>query len=67
MNNNMTPEQALQLLSEALEPKAQGQISRSGYIAIQQAIETLAKAIKANAESSVEGRESSAETPTPSS
>jgi hypothetical protein len=43
--NNLTPTQALQLLSEALEPKAQGQISRSGYIAIQQAIETLAKAI----------------------
>jgi len=51
---NMTPEQALQLLSEALEPKAQGQISRAGYIAIQQAIETLAAAIKPNAESSEE-------------
>jgi|GEM_PF-3184513 len=58
---NMTPTEALQLLSEALEPKAQGQISRAGYIAIQQAIETLAQAIKANAESSVEGRASSAE------
>jgi len=46
MNNQMTPEQALQLLSEALEPKAQGQISRAGYIAIQQAIEIIAKAIK---------------------
>jgi predicted RNase H-like HicB family nuclease len=44
--NNMTPTEALQLISEALEPKAQGQISRAGYIAIQQAIETLAKAIK---------------------
>ena len=41
----MTPNQALQLISEALEPKAQGQISRSGYIAIQHAIEILAKAI----------------------
>jgi hypothetical protein len=51
----MTPTEALQLISEALEPKAQGQISRAGYIAIQQAIETLAQAIKANAESSVEG------------
>jgi len=40
--NNMTPQQALQLLSEALEPKAQGQISRAGYIAIQKALETLA-------------------------
>jgi len=41
----MTPQQALQLLSEALEPKAQGQISRAGYIAIQTAIQVLAKAI----------------------
>lgn len=44
--NNMTPTEALQLISEALEPKAQGQISRAGYIAIQQAIEVLAAAIK---------------------
>ena len=43
--NNMTPTQALQLISEALEPAAQGKISRSGYITIQTAIETLAKAI----------------------
>jgi hypothetical protein len=45
MTPEMTPNQALQLISEALEPKAQGQISRSGYIAIQHAIEILAKAI----------------------
>jgi len=44
--NKMTPEQALQLLSSALEPQNIGQISRQGFIAIQQAIETLAKAIK---------------------
>jgi hypothetical protein len=42
----MTPEQALQLLSEALEPKNINAISRQGYIAIQQAIEVLAKEIK---------------------
>jgi hypothetical protein len=42
----MTPDQALQLISEALEPKAQGQISRQGYIAIQHAIEVIAAAIK---------------------
>jgi hypothetical protein len=42
---NMTPQQALQLLSEALEPRNISAISRSGYIAIQQAIEVLAKAI----------------------
>jgi len=45
MNNQMTPEQALQLLSSALEPQNIGQISRQGFIAIQQSIETLAKAI----------------------
>jgi hypothetical protein len=39
----MTPAQALQLLSDALQPKVQ--ISRQGYIAIQQAIEILAAAI----------------------
>jgi hypothetical protein len=42
--NNMTPQEALQLLSDALEPKVQ--ISRQGYIAIQQALEVLANAIK---------------------
>jgi len=49
--NNMTPAEALQLLSEALEPKAQGQISRAGYIAIQKALETLAEAINPKSES----------------
>jgi hypothetical protein len=44
--NNMTPQEALQLLSSALEPQAQGQISRAGYISIQRALETLAEAIK---------------------
>lgn len=44
----MTPEQALQLLSEALEPKNINAISRQGYIAIQQAIEILEKIIKPN-------------------
>jgi hypothetical protein len=46
MNNQMTPQQALQLISEALEPRNINAISRQGFIAIQQAIETLAKAIK---------------------
>jgi hypothetical protein len=44
--NNMTPAQALQLLSEALEPRNLNQISRSGFCSIQTAIETLAQAIK---------------------
>jgi hypothetical protein len=42
----MTPAQALQLISEALEPRNINAISRQGFIAIQQAIETLASAIK---------------------
>jgi|694.fasta_scaffold39868_7 hypothetical protein len=46
--NNMTPAQALQLLSEALEPRNLNQISRSGFCSIQTAIETLAAAIKQN-------------------
>ena len=41
----MTPQEALQLLSDALEPRNINAISRAGYIAIQKAIETLAKAI----------------------
>jgi hypothetical protein len=45
MNNTMTPTEALQLLSDALEPKAQGQISRAGYIAIQRALEVLAEVV----------------------
>lgn len=44
--NNMTPDQALQILSDATEPSTQGKISRQGYIAIQQAIEVLSAAIK---------------------
>jgi hypothetical protein len=44
--NNMTPTEALQLISEALEPRNISAISRQGFIAIQQAIETLAAAIK---------------------
>jgi hypothetical protein len=46
MNNQMTPAQALQLLSDALEPRNLGSISRQGFIAIQQALEVLATAIK---------------------
>lgn len=42
----MTPEQALRILSDALQPQMQGQISRAGYIAIEEAIKTLAEVIK---------------------
>jgi len=41
----MKPEQALQLISEALEPRNINAISRQGFIAIQQAIEVLAQTI----------------------
>jgi len=44
--NNMTPQEALQLLSDALEPRNINAISRQGFIAIQQALEVLAAAIK---------------------
>jgi len=43
--NEMTPQQALQILSDATEPANIGKISRQGFIAIQKAIEVLAKAI----------------------
>jgi len=55
----LTPQEALQLLSDALEPRNIGQISRQGYVSIQKAIEVLAAAI--SSESRVERRESSAE------
>jgi 5'-3' exonuclease len=46
MENPMTPIQALQLISEALEPRNLNAISRAGFCSIQAAIETLAAAIK---------------------
>jgi hypothetical protein len=46
MNKQMTPIEALQILSDALEPKNLNSISRQGFIIVQQAIETLAKAIQ---------------------
>jgi hypothetical protein len=46
MNTQMTPEQALQILSDATEPSNIGKISRQGFIAIQTAIEVLAQVIK---------------------
>jgi predicted RNase H-like HicB family nuclease len=51
---NMTPTEALQLLSEALEPRNINAISRQGFIAIQQAIEVLATAIKKDGEDNQE-------------
>jgi hypothetical protein len=40
--NEMTPSQALQILSDATEPQAAGKISRQGYLSIQKALEVLA-------------------------
>jgi hypothetical protein len=51
MNEPMTPQEALQLLSDALEPRNVNSISRGGYIAIQKAIETLAEVITKKPES----------------
>ena len=45
MNTPMTPQEALQLLSDALQPQAVNQISRAGYIAIQKALEILAEVV----------------------
>lgn len=44
--NSMTTEQALQIISDALQPQMQGQITRAGYIAIEEAIKTIAAVIK---------------------
>jgi len=63
MNKQMTPQEALQLLSDALEPRNINAISRQGFIAIQQAIEVLAGAI--SPESSVESREPNSSIPNP--
>ena len=46
MNSPMTPAQALQLLSDALQPAMQGRISRQGYLGIEQAIAILAEVIR---------------------
>ena len=43
--NEMTPSQALQILSDATEPSNIGKISRQGFIAIQKALEVLAALI----------------------
>lgn len=42
----MTPAQALQILSDALQPNMADKITRAGYLAIEQAIQTLATVIK---------------------
>jgi hypothetical protein len=49
--NNITPTEALQLLSDALEPRNINAISRAGFIRIQQALETLAEVVAPKPES----------------
>jgi hypothetical protein len=51
MNNPMTPQEALQLLSDALEPRNINSISRVGFIRIQQALEILAEVVAPKPES----------------
>jgi hypothetical protein len=42
----MTSEQALQILSDALQPSMQGRITRAGYVAIEEAIKVLAEILQ---------------------
>lgn len=42
----MTPQEALQILSDALQPAMQSRITRAGYIAIEDAIQVLTKALQ---------------------
>jgi hypothetical protein len=42
----MTPQAALEVLSQATEPQAAGKINREGYVVIQQAIQVLDDLIK---------------------
>jgi hypothetical protein len=42
----MTPEQALQILSDALQPSMQGRITRAGYVAIEEAIKVLTEILQ---------------------
>jgi len=42
----MTPEQALQIVSDALQPSMAGKVTRGGYVAIEEAIQVLTKAVQ---------------------
>ena len=42
----MTGKEALEVLAKATEPQMVGQITRAGYIQIQEALVTLAKALQ---------------------
>lgn len=42
----MTPEQALEILSNATQPQAAGRLDRAAYCAVEQAILVLREAIK---------------------
>jgi hypothetical protein len=42
----MTPEQALQIVSDALQPSMAGKVTRAGYVAIEEAIHTLSKIVQ---------------------
>jgi hypothetical protein len=42
----MTPEQALQIVSDALQPNMAGKVTRAGYVAIEEAIQILTKVVQ---------------------
>jgi hypothetical protein len=42
----MTPEQALQIVSDALQPNMAGKVTRVGYVAIEEAIQALFKIVQ---------------------
>ena len=42
----MTPQEALQIISDALQPSMQGRITRAGYVAIEEAIKVLAETLQ---------------------
>lgn len=53
--NNLTPDQALQILSDALQPQMLGtnpRLTRQGFVALEQALQTLAEALKPSTQAS---------------
>lgn len=51
----MSPEQAIEVLSNATQPQAAGRIDRNGYVAIEQALAVLSEFVKSKSEPTPEG------------
>lgn len=47
---NMTPSQAIDILSQATDPRTVGKMTRGDYVACDQALAVLAELVKKNAE-----------------